>query len=88
MKRKTKAELEIENTLLREQLLTEQLIGKGHSITGCHIDMSEDRTMETDIAIARAVEEGMKALQQIKLQPKYGMYFEAPGKPENEEGES
>ena len=71
---KTKKDLESEIKQLKTQLEAEQKRPTGHNITDCHIDMSNSPVM----AIAKAAEEGMKALQQVSHGNTYGMYFELP----------
>ncbi len=46
--------------------------GQGHTITNCTIDMGDN---EGGLMIAEAVKEGMKALQAITAQNKYGIYL-------------
>lgn len=68
---KTKAELMKKIAELESALEAEKKRPTGHTISDCHIDMSDD----SGIAIAEAVKAGMDALKQIKSQPTYGVYF-------------
>jgi len=68
----TKAELEKQIEELKNELDKEKLRPQYH-IEGCHIDMS--KVDEKAIAIANAVEEGMKALQSISNADSYGIYI-------------
>lgn len=56
----TKKELEAKLKLLEQQLEKEQARPTGHTIANCNIHLEPD---EVKLAIARAVNEGMKALQ-------------------------
>jgi hypothetical protein len=74
MTRKTKADLEARISELEEALNNELSRPTGHKIDNCNIDMSAPDS--TKIAIAEAVGEGMKALQQLGVKSEqYGMYF-------------
>ena len=65
----TKVELEKENERLREELKS----AKNITVTNCDISMKDQKA----VAIARAVEEGMKALQSIAEGDSYGIYIES-----------
>ncbi len=67
--------LELENEIkeLKKQLEAEKERPTGHTISDTRIDMSIPD--ETKIAIAKAVQEGMKALQGLGGNS-YGIYFE------------
>lgn len=71
----TKSELEQKLKEVTEQLETERNRPTGHKLEQCSIDMSSPD--ETKIAIANAVNEGMKALQGLGGNS-YGIYFEGP----------
>lgn len=71
----TKTELESKVKELEGMLEIEQLRSTGHTISNCNIDMTKPD--ETKLAIARAVAEGMKALQGLGGDS-YGLYFTGP----------
>ena len=68
----TKADLEETVKSLEALLETERQRPTGHIISGCTIDLSKPD--ETKIAVANAVEEGMKALQSLGGDS-YGIYM-------------
>lgn len=68
----TKPELEETVKRLEDLLEVEQHRPTGHIISGCTIDLSKPD--ETKIAVANAVEEGMKALQSLGGD-NYGIYM-------------
>lgn len=72
---KTKKELQDKIESLEEQLAEERERPTGHKIESCTIDMAKPD--ETKIAIAKAVLEGMKALNSLGGNS-YGIYFEGP----------
>ena len=72
----TKSELELKVKILEEQLVKEQSRPTGHTISNVDISMTpEDANI---IAIAGAVKEAMKALQQLKVDSRTGIFLEAP----------
>lgn len=70
----TKADLEKKVSELEEALASERRRPTGHNIENCHIDMTKPD--ETKLAVARAVMEGMKALQSLGGNS-YGLYLSA-----------
>ena len=68
-----KKDLTKKNEELQTQLNKEQGRPVGHTIQNCTISMDSN---EENIAIANAVKEGMKALQAISQQNKYGIYLD------------
>lgn len=71
--KKTKLDLENEIDELKASLELERMRPTGHALNNCHIDMTKPD--ETKLAIAKAVKEGMKALQSLGGES-YGIYFE------------
>ena len=69
---KTKKDLEKEIIELKSQLDAERSRPTGHTVTGNHVDMSKSPAL----AIAKAVEEGMKALQRCSHGNTYGIYVD------------
>lgn len=74
MAKKTKADLEKELAEMKIKLEALEGISTGHTVQNCHITVESSKS---DLAVARAVEEGMKALQQINKKPTYGLYLES-----------
>lgn len=58
---------------LKSVLKAEQSRSTGHTVQNCNINMD---CSDEVVAVAEAVEEGMKALQAISKQIKSAVYFE------------
>jgi len=69
----TKKQLEQKIKDLEVTLEEHRKLGKGCNISDVSVDMNRN---ETSIAIANAVEEGMRALQRIGDSNSYGIYIE------------
>lgn len=67
-----KKDLIKQNEELKLQIFNLESRPAGHTVQNCTIDMDSSKE---NIAIAEAVKEGMKALQDIASQNKYGIYF-------------